>query len=171
MSFLRSQKLPLRLVLIVPYVILVVGLALALGVLSYSAGSNAVSTVSSQLLLEVVGRISQAVDRHVVGSSAVLETAFPEGMPAPKNIEDDFHELRSRFWVATAIHTDPNNYVYYGNEAGQGLGLFRRSDDEVELRMKFKADEHRAIYQVTGLDGALNFVRREGNLFDPRQRP
>ena len=111
MSFLRSQKLPLRLVLIVPYVILVVGLALALGVLSYSAGSNAVSTVSSQLLLEVVGRISQAVDRHVVGSSAVLETAFPEGMPAPKNIEDDFHELRSRFWVATAIHTDPNNYV------------------------------------------------------------
>ena len=84
MSFLRSQKLPLRLVLIVPYVILVVGLALALGVLSYSAGSNAVSTVSSQLLLEVVGRISQAVDRHVVGSSAVLETAFPEGMPAPK---------------------------------------------------------------------------------------
>ena len=171
MSFLRSQKLPLRLVLIVPYVILVVGLALALGVLSYSAGSNAVSTVSSQLLLEVVGRISQAVDRHVVGSSAVLETAFPEGMPAPKNIEDDFHELRSRFWVATAIHTDPNNYVYYGNEAGQGLGLFRRSDDEVELRMKFKADEHRAIYHVTGLDGALNFVRREGNLFDPRQRP
>lgn len=171
MTLFRPQKLPLRLVLIVPYVILVVGLALALGVLSYSAGSNAVSTVSSQLLLEVVGRISQAVDRHVVGSSAVLETAFPEGMPAPKNIEDDFHELRNRFWVATAIHTDPNNYVYYGNEAGQGLGLLRHSDDEVELRMKFKADEHRAIYRVTGLDGPLDFVRREGSLFDPRQRP
>jgi diguanylate cyclase (GGDEF)-like protein len=171
MSFLRSQKLPLRLVLIVPYVILVVGLALAIGILSFNAGSNAVSTVSSQLLLEVVGRISQAVDRHVVGSSAVLETAFPEGMPAPTNIENDFHELRNRFWVATSIHTDPNNYVYYGNEAGQGLGLFRHSDEEVELRMKFKADEHRAIYRVTGLDGPLTFVRREGSLFDPRQRP
>ncbi|HAF54012.1 MAG TPA: sensor domain-containing diguanylate cyclase, partial [Thauera sp.] len=127
MSFFRVQKLPLRLVLIVPYVLLVLGLAIAVGVLSYGAGSNAVSTVSSQLLLEVVGRISQAVDRHIVGSSAVLETAFPEGMPAPKNIEDDFHELRNRFWIATAIHTDPNNYVYYGNEAGQGLGLFRHS--------------------------------------------
>lgn len=171
MSLFRFQKLPLRLVLIVPYVVLVVGLALALGVLSYSAGSNAVSTVSSQLLLEVVGRIAQAVDRHVVGSSAVLETAFPEGMPAPNNIEDDFHELRNRFWVATAIHTDPNNYVYYGNEAGQGLGLFRHSDEEVELRLKFKAEEHRAIYRVSGLDGPLSFVRREANLFDPRQRP
>lgn len=171
MSLFRIQKLPLRLVLIVPYVVLVVGLALALGVLSYSAGSNAVSTVSSQLLLEVVGRIAQAVNRHIVGSSAVLETAFPEGMPAPDNIEDDFHELRNRFWVATAIHTDPNNYVYYGNEAGQGLGLFRHSDTEVELRLKFKADEYRAIYHVSGLDGPLSFVRREGSLFDPRQRP
>ncbi|HHW64650.1 MAG TPA: diguanylate cyclase [Rhodocyclaceae bacterium] len=171
MSFFRVQKLPLRLVLIVPYVLLVLGLAIAVGVLSYGAGSNAVSTVSSQLLLEVVGRISQAVDRHIVGSSAVLETAFPEGMPAPKNIEDDFHELRNRFWIATAIHTDPNNYVYYGNEAGQGLGLFRHSDEEVELRMKFKADEHRAIYRATGLDGPLDFVRREGSLFDPRKRP
>ncbi len=171
MSLLRSHPLSLRLVLTVPYVILVVGLALALGVLSYAAGSNAVSTVSSQLLLEVVGRIAQAVDRHVVGSSAVLETAFPEGMPAPRDIQDDFHEIRNRFWVATAIHTDPNNYVYYGNEAGQGLGLFRHSDEEVELRMKFTADEHRAIYRVSGLDGPLNFVRRETSLFDPRQRP
>lgn len=170
MSMLRTPP-SLRLALIVPYVILVVGLALAIGVLSYAAGSNAVSTVSSQLLMEVVGRISQAVDRHVVGSSAVLETAFPEGMPAPANIEDDFHELRNRFWVATAIHTNPNNYVYYGNEAGQGLGLFRHSDEEVELRMKLREDEHRAIYRITGIDGPLSFTRRENKLFDPRQRP
>jgi len=120
----------LRLVLIVPYVVLVIGLAIAIGMLSYSAGSQAVATVSSHLLLETVGRIAQAVDRHIVGSSAVLETAFPTGVPAPQSIESDFHEIRSRFWVATTLHTDPNNYVYFGNEAGQGLGLFRHTADE-----------------------------------------
>ncbi|MDX5410905.1 MAG: diguanylate cyclase [Thauera sp.] len=171
MSTPPSRPLPLRLVLIVPYVILVVGLAVAIGMLSYTAGSNAVSTVSSQLLLEVVGRIAQAVDRHVVGSSAVLETAFPEGMPAPQNIQDDFYEIRNRFWVATSIHTDPNNYVYYGNEAGQGLGLLRLTNEDVELRMKLTADEHRAIYRASGIDGPLQFVRRETSLFDPRKRP
>ncbi|MDG3063791.1 diguanylate cyclase domain-containing protein [Thauera mechernichensis] len=165
------QSISLRLVLIVPYVLLLVGLAVALGVLSYSAGSRALSTVSGQLLLETVGRITQAVDRHVVGSSAVLESAFPEGMPAPPTIEQDFHDIRNRFWVATSIHTDPNDYVYYGNEAGQGLGLHRRSSDEVELRMKLRADEHRAIYRYQGVDGHLEFVRRETTLFDPRTRP
>ena len=165
------QSISLRLVLIVPYVLLLVGLAVALGVLSYSAGSRALSTVSGQLLLETVGRITQAVDRHVVGSSAVLESAFPEGMPAPPTIEQDFHDIRNRFWVATSIHTDPNDYVYYGNEAGQGLGLYRRSSEEVELRLKLRADEHRAIYRYQGVDGHLEFVRRETTLFDPRTRP
>lgn len=161
----------LRLVLIVPYVVLVIGLAIAIGMLSYSAGSQAVATVSSHLLLETVGRIAQAVDRHIVGSSAVLETAFPTGVPAPPSLESDFHEIRSRFWVATTLHTDPNNYVYFGNEAGQGLGLFRHTADEVELRMKLRPDEHRAIYTFTGIDGPLQFQRREANLFDPRTRP
>jgi diguanylate cyclase (GGDEF)-like protein len=165
------QSFSLRLVLIVPYVLLVVGLAIALGILSYSAGSRAVATVSEHLLLETVGRIAQAVDRHIIGSSAVLESAFPEGMPAPQTIEHDFHEIRNRFWIATALHTDPNNYVYYGNESGQGLGLYRKSADDVELRMKLRAEEHRAIYSVNGIDGHLQFVRREQTLFDPRSRP
>lgn len=171
MSRRSFRPIPLRLVLTVPYVVLVIGLALAIGMLSYDTGRHAVTTVSEQLLLEVVGRIAQAVDRHVVGSGAVLETAFPDGVPAPPDIQNDFHELRNRFWIATSIHTDPNNYVYYGNEAGQGMGLFRRSAEQVELRLKLNADEHRAIYSIDGIDGPLVFVRREKNLFDPRARP
>ncbi|HQZ03634.1 MAG TPA: diguanylate cyclase [Thauera sp.] len=169
LRFLKSSSL--RLVLIVPYVVLVTALAIAIGMLSYSAGSNAVATVSGHLLMETVGRISQAVDRHIVGSRAVLETAFPSGVAAPPSLEADFHEIRNRFWVATTLHTDPNNYVYYGNEAGQGLGLMRRTAEEVELRMKLQAGEHRAIYTYSGIDGPLQFQRREGALFDPRTRP
>ena len=148
----RIRRTSLRVVLIVPYVVLVLGLALAIGLLSYDTGRRAVSTVSEQLLLEVVGRIAQAVDRHIVGSGAVLETAFPQGLPAPAEIQEDFHELRARLWIATAIHTDPNNYVYYGNEMGQGIGLYRHNGEDVELRMKLKADEHRAIYRFSGID-------------------
>ena len=150
---------------------LVIVLAVAVGALSYSAGNRAVSSVSEHLLLETVGRIAQAVDRHIVGSGAVLESAFPDGMPAPSSIESEFHDLRTRFWIATSLHIDPNNYVYYGNEAGQGLGLFRHSMQDAELRMKLKADEYRAIYNFSGIDGPLNFQRRETKLFDPRTRP
>ena len=70
-------RLSLRQVLTIPYVVLVLGLALTVVGLSYTAGSRAVDTVSAHLLQETVDRIGQAVDRHVMGSGAVLEAAFP----------------------------------------------------------------------------------------------
>lgn len=167
----KKNAISLRLLLTVPYVILVIMLASVLGVLSYQAGSRAIGTLTDQLLLETVGRITQAVDRHIVGSGAVLETAFPDGMPAPKAIESDLENLRTRFWIATALHTDPNDYVYYGNESGQNLGLMRLNPDQVEMRLKLQENERRAIYHYEGIDGSLEFVRREQRVFDPRTRP
>ena len=165
------KTLSLKNVLICPYVALVIALALAIGFLSYSAGSKAVNTVSEHLLHETVSRISQAVDRHVVGSVATLKTVFPEGMPAPESIEDDFGNILTRLWIATSLHTDPNNYVYYGNTKGQAVGLYRLSENTGELRLKYKADEHRKRFLINGIGGLPEFVSREEKLFDPRTRP
>jgi len=165
------QDLSLRTVLIFPYVSLVVALAVAIGVLSYFTGRQAVLTVSKHLLAETVSRIGQAVDRHVVGSMATLEAAFPNGMPAPESIESDFDNIRTRFWIATSLHIDPNNYVYYGNTSGQAIGLYRHSYQLGELRVKFKAEDHRKRYQIDGIGGVLQFDSIEEKLFDPRTRP
>lgn len=165
------RKLSLRTVLILPYVVLVLLLAIAIGVLSYSTGNNAVLTVSNQLLEETVHRIGQAVDRHVVGSMATLEAAFPEGMRASDSIEPDFDIMRTRFWIATSLHIDPNNYVYYGNKAGQAIGLYRHSYKRGELRIKFKAEEHRKRYRIDGINGTPQFESLEEKYFDPRIRP
>lgn len=161
----------LRSVLIFPYVALVVALAVAIGTLSYLTGGHAVLTVSEHLLKETVSRISQAVDRHVVGSMATLEAAFPNGMLAPVTIESDFKNIRTRFWIATSLHIDPNNYVYYGNKAGQAIGLFRHSFEKGELRIKYKAEEHRSKYQIDGINGEPHSHSVEEKLFDPRNRP
>ena len=157
--------------LTLPYIALVMGVALLIGALSYQAGSQAVDTVADHLLLETVARIGQAVDRHIVGSAAVLEAAFPQGVPAPPSIEAEMAALRSRFWIATSLHLDPNNYVYYGNRSGQFFGLWRHSPQDGELRLKLKADEARELSRFTGIDGALAAPVRETRLFDPRERP
>ena len=164
-------RLSLRQVLTIPYVVLVLGLALTIVGLSYTAGSRAVDTVSAHLLQETVDRIGQAVDRHVMGSGAVLEAAFPDGMPAPANIENEVSNLRTRFWIATSLHLDPNNYVYYGNRLGQAMGLFRHSRTEGELRLKLAAPDRRTISRFTGIHGELKFQSLEKKLFDPRVRP
>ena len=163
--------LSLRLVLTIPYVVLLLAVALAIVVLSYLAGVRAVDTVSSQLLLEKASRIGQAVDRHIVGSGAALEAAFPEGMAVPPLIDAELDILRNRFWIATSLHLDPNNYVYYGNRQGQVFGLYKRSLTEGELRMKLLADENRAFYRFTGIAGTPVLASRETRLFEPRARP
>lgn len=168
---MKTRVSSLKMVLIVPYVALVLGLALVIGLLSYVAGSRAVDTVSNHLLIETVQRIGQAVDRHVVGSGATLEAAFPNGMPAPADIGPEVAKLRTRFWIATSLHIDPNNYVYYGNRAGQAMGLYRFSYEDAELRLKLRPEEFRNRYRFHGIDGELEFMSKETKLFDPRHRP
>jgi len=146
-------------------------LALAIGLLSYNTGSNAVQTVSEHLLKETVSRLSQAIDRHVVGSVATLETAFPDGVFAPEDIKTDVENIRTRLWIASSLHLDPNNYVYYGNKAGQSIGLFRKSIDAGELRVKYAAEDHRSFYQMYGINEEPKFFALEGKQFDPRLRP
>ncbi len=127
--------------------------------------------MSDQLLLETVARIGQAVDRHVVGSGAVLEAAFPNGMAAPRAIDGVLEELRTRFWIATSLHLDPNNYVYYGNRQGQSFGLWRFSQQDAELRVKVRAEDSRRLYRFTGINGVLGPQTLEATVFEPRARP
>lgn len=161
----------LRQMLIAPYVALVVLAAAVIGILSYNAGSDAVETLSDYVLNETVNRIAQAVDKHISGSEAVLETAFPTDVPAPVSVKADIDTLRTRFWLATSVHRDPNNYVYYGDRNGQFIGLWRFSESEAELRLRTEADSPRSIYRYARIRGVLQNPVKEDRIFDPRERP
>ena len=162
---------PLRQMLTVPYVVLLLLAAGVIGLLSYSAGSDAVDTLSDRVLSETVGRIAQAVEKHVSGSEAVLETAFPTDVPAPESIKTDLDVLRTRLWLATSVHRDPNNYAYYGNRSGQFIGLWRFSETEAELRLRVDASLPRSIYRYSRIKGELKNPVLEERLYDPRERP
>jgi diguanylate cyclase (GGDEF)-like protein len=161
----------LRQWLTLPYIALVFGVALLIGTLSYRTGSQAVDTIANHLLRETVARIGQAVDRHVVGSAAVLEAAFPNGMAAADSIEGELAALRTRFWIATSLHLDPNNYVYYGNQHGQAFGLWRYNMQEAEIRYKLQADQPRKLQRFSGINGELQAPVIEQKIFEPRSRP
>lgn len=163
--------LSLRQWLTLPYIALIFGVAVLIGTLSYQTGSKAVDTVANHLLLETVARIGQAVDRHVVGSAAVLEAAFPNGMAGPDTINTELLTLRTRFWIATSLHMDPNNYVYYGNRRGEFFGLWRFNQQDAELRLKQVPSLPRQIYRFSGINGELSKPAPEEKMFEPRMRP
>jgi diguanylate cyclase (GGDEF)-like protein len=171
LNALLRQSPSLRRVLLLPYILLVLGLALAIGLLSYLSGSRAVESVANSLLQRTVQSIGQVVTHHLSGSAAVLEAAFPLDMPAPQDIREQQRELTERLWVATSLHPDPNFYVYYGNRLGQTFGLMRRSPNEAELRIRLSPNEPRSIYLIRSLRGEPQSLRVEESIFDPRQRP
>ena len=165
------SRVSLRHMLTLPYVVLLLGVAVIIGWLSYSAGQEAVDTLADTVVIETVNRITQAVDKHVAGSEAVLETAFPPDIPAPASVSDDIDALRTRFWLATSINRDANNYAYYGNNKGQFFGLWRDSNTEAELRLRTDGGSTRQIFHYATLFGELRPAAREERLFDPRERP
>ena len=169
MKFL--SRLPLRALLTLPYVALVLGTAIVIGVLSYTAGRDAVDNLSGQLLTETVHRIEQAVEGHVSGSAAVLEVAFPKGIAAPESISAELPALRERFWLATAVHRDPNNYAYYGDRDGRFIGLWRSSENDAELRLRPNGEGPRTLYHYSGIAGDLGHGDVETRIFEPRERP
>ena len=165
------NRLSLRQMLTLPYIALVLLLTGTIGALSYNAGREAVDSLSGQLLTETVHRIAQAVDRHVAGSEAVLETAFPKGMAAPLTVAGDLAALRTRFWLATSVHRNPNNYAYYGSNDGEFFGLWRHSESEAELRLRLLGSGPRSIARFTGINGPLQTAVAEQKVFEPRDRP
>lgn len=169
MSFRNLRSLKASLIL--PYVLLIIGVSVALSMAYYWSAERNIRQYSDQYMREVAARISQAVHFHIHGSKAVLEAAFPSTTRAATDLGDDIYEMRKRFWVATSMYSNPNDYVHYGNEMGQNFGLKRLSDENVELRLKLEAADPRTYYHYQGIMGIPKEVSRETTVFDPRNRP
>ena len=166
-----NKRSSLRLSLILPFITLIALLTGALGVLWYWTGVKTVSTLSQQLMTEMVERTAQAIDRHVHDAGAALEAAYPEGLPAGADIRADLPALRARLWAATSVGGQAASYIYYGNAAGQGIGLQRLGPDLAQLRMKTEAAAHRRYYRLDGITANAVVQSTEATLFDPRTRP
>ncbi len=78
--------------------------------------------------------------------------------------------LRSRFWIATSLNLNPNNYIYCGGRAGQFFGLWRYSAQDGELRPKLRPEAMRQFFRFSEIDGTLSAPVPETRRYDPRER-
>ncbi|WP_050476159.1 sensor domain-containing diguanylate cyclase [Herbaspirillum rhizosphaerae] len=167
---LRSSS-SLAKVLILPFVVLILALSLLVGLLSYFAGRHAVVSVAEQMLDQTADRVALTVQRHIDGATSVLEAAFPRGLPVTTDINTDLDGIRARFWIATSMHPELNNYVFYGNRSGDFVGLFRYGVEDAELRVKRATVNYRSAYRFDRIGGQLSMPKNDETKFDPRTRP
>jgi signal transduction histidine kinase/CheY-like chemotaxis protein len=165
-----SPKIPLRLVLVVPFVLQIFAAVGLTGWLSLRNGKTAVNNVTSQLRTEVLARINQQLNTyletpHVVNAISV-DAIRRFGLWNPDNMSS----MRSYFfWQLKQFSTV--SYISFGGERKEYAGAGYKDDGSVVIEITDRS---------TNFLNTIVKVDREGNPtqfkethpdYDPRIRP
>lgn len=161
----------LRRELVIPITILVVGVSAAIGWVSMKASTDAVQTLTQRVLMDMVNRINSATEKHLDGALIALDAVAPAANRVPREhpFVTDMYALEDKFWSASGLFMDVNNYVYFGGKDGRFVGVYRISKNEVQLFWRTPEADHRDVYRVTSIGDRSNLIRKDE--FDPRKRP
>ncbi|MBC3877381.1 diguanylate cyclase [Undibacterium sp. FT79W] len=161
----------LRRQLVIPITLLVIGVSAAIGWVSMKAGTDAVHTLTQRMLVDMVNRINLSTERHIEGALIALESVAPSADRMPKEhvFSTDMHTLEDKFWAASGLFMDVNNYVYFGGKDGRFVGVYRISKRDVQLFWREPEASRRDVYHVTGIGDRSELIRSDE--FDPRKRP
>lgn len=163
------QKIRLRTILIVPFVIQIVGAVGIVGYLSFRNGERAVDSVALQLCKEISERINQELQTFITIPHAVNQnnaTAIELGHINVRDLES----LRRYFWQQVQIFKSISD-IGLGNAQGEviavssvenGTGSFRISDAETGYNME--------TYAVDAQGEPTTLIKVTNN-FNPKERP
>ncbi|MBI3286128.1 MAG: diguanylate cyclase [Burkholderiales bacterium] len=161
----------LRRELVIPITVLVIGVSAAIGWVSMKAGTDAVHTLTERILLDMVNRINSATEKHLDGALTALESVAPSTVHIPKEqpFSTNMLALEEKFWAASGLFMDVNNYVYFGGKDGRFVGVYRISRDVVQLFWREPDWTSRLVYKVKATGDRSELIRTDQ--FDPRKRP
>ncbi|CAN1213212.1 response regulator [Tumidithrix helvetica PCC 7403] len=129
-----SGRLPLRLVLIAPFVLQIFGAVGLVGYLSFKNGEKAVDELATQLNSEISTRIQQHVLEYLNKSHQTLEVTYA-GIKSGNINLDDFPALQRYFWQIVQNH-DLETYIYFGNARGEFVGVEHLEDGRFQLKIR-----------------------------------
>lgn len=123
----KIEKLPLRLVLVVPFVLQIFAAVGLTGYLSVRNGQKAVNDLATQLRGQVSDRVSQHLDRYLALPHQINQInaqAIEQGLI-------DVTDLRGfgrYFWQQMQVFED-FGYINFGNPQGDFVGINRNDDN------------------------------------------
>ncbi len=140
---LDPAKVPLRLLLVLPFVLQTVGAAALVGYFSYRNGQKAVESLASQLMDQVSSRVSDRLDTYLQTPQKVVAsnlTAFQR----EKRTIDGVEQQRIALWQQmNSVPFLPTSYI--ATEQGRQYGYGRIQSQEMADYAKKMTGENLAI--------------------------
>jgi PAS domain S-box-containing protein len=138
-----AGQLSLRIVLIVPFVVQIVGTVGSVGYFSFKSGQNAVENLAQQLMEQVGERISDRLTTYLQAPQnavAVNRLAVEQGI---LNL-NDFEQLQQHLWQQMALNPSLEA-IFFANEPGEEIGYGRFQSEELVQKMEKLAGEDLSI--------------------------
>ena len=162
------RSLPLRTVLILPFVIQIFAAVGLTGWLSLRNGQQAVNDAIDQLGSSVTDRIDGHVENYL--NTPHLFHQINQASIRNGGLDlNDFEALREKFRSLIQID-EAVDYIYFGNEDGDFLGVQELPDGNVVLKVRDVFTEpERVIYNLDEFGNPIEEVKSKK--YDPRIRP
>ncbi len=166
----HSQRIPLRWVLVVPFVVQIVAAVSLTGWLSLRSGRAAVRDLASQLHQETSARIQQHLNEYLavprVATQSAADALEPE-LIDPRAAE----QVERYFWKQIRAIASINT-LQLGTEDGRYLGAGRWQDGRVVLK-RADPDATDGDFRTYATDtrGRATELLASRRDYDPRQRP
>jgi adenylate cyclase len=164
------RKIPLQIMLIVPFVVQTVGAVAVVGYLSYRNGQKAVNDVATQLRNDISDRIKENLTYLVAipfQSFENYDAALSQNRIALNNGRDVekylWGQLPAFPLVAAAAFVTPNQEFFAAE---------RQDDGEIVIRTSEVENNHTLTTYTTSPEGERREITNAGKPnFDPRKRP
>ncbi|MBP0597040.1 diguanylate cyclase [Herbaspirillum sp. LeCh32-8] len=150
-------------------------LALTIGWFLYRAGDDATEVLARNALMEVMGRVSQSIERQTLSARESLNVVAPPPVPSAKAGEapailpfpKDRKQLEERLWLANFL-IDDASYVYFGGADGSFLGIKQESPNVFMYSVR-EPEGKDYVYHLRGPNTEMTLTTVQD--YEPRKRP
>lgn len=163
-----SEKVPLRLLLVVPFILQIFAVVGVTGWISLRNGQKAVQDVTTQLHQEITQRLQQYLNAYLKVPQIANQLNADAINLGLLNIQD-LPTLERHFWHQLQTF-DSLGYLAIGKENGEYVEVLRQEDGQFLIRIKdAKTGTSRHTYALSNQGQQTQFLQSEPN-YDPRLR-
>jgi len=163
----NGSRLPLRIILIVPFVVQIFAAVGLTGYLSLRNGQKSVQDLARQLMGEVDGRINRHV-RDYLDTPNQINQLNKSALDLGQLDVNDLQTMEQHFLQQSKIF-DKVSYIQFGSSQGEFVGLEINDDKTVRYQVTESTGTLRT-YSIKENGDRDKFLKASPN-YDPRNRP